>query len=232
MLATLLPPEYLTFNNNDQNALNEAAAPLPPRLRGVGARLRPRQEEGGYAEASPPDLRRGDQPVHGLAGRRPRVPLRRGRRRAQVVPDWRMMIRRPSRNQRRIRSNIPEIPLAGTVPRHSSRGHSTGTSTNKVRSDTRVLKYMYSAKCDRAEATGNVDAKLNNAMDWEIRFLNSPPSIEQNGKPKVDYTRLDKKQAALTAIWALGITPLGINVILSTVDQFVNNPGPSVIKGL
>ncbi|EJK49886.1 hypothetical protein THAOC_31190, partial [Thalassiosira oceanica] len=25
---------------------------------------------------------------------------------------------------------------------------------------------MYSAKCDRAEATGNVDAKLNNAMDW------------------------------------------------------------------
>ena len=25
---------------------------------------------------------------------------------------------------------------------------------------------MYSAKCDRAEATGNVDAKLNNAIDW------------------------------------------------------------------
>mmetsp|Transcript_20051 Transcript_20051/g.47150 ORF Transcript_20051/g.47150 Transcript_20051/m.47150 type:complete len:87 (-) Transcript_20051:6-266(-) len=86
---------------------------------------------------------------------------------------------------------------------------------------------MYSAKCDRAEATGNVDAKLNNAMDWAYQKME-----EKNGKPKVDYTRLDKKQAALTAIWALGITPLGINVILSTVDQFVNNPGPSVIKGL
>ncbi|EJK58514.1 hypothetical protein THAOC_21352, partial [Thalassiosira oceanica] len=162
MLATLLPPEYLTFNNNDQNALNEAAPPPPPppRLRGVGARLRPRQEEGGDAEASPPDLRRGDQPVHGLAGRRPRVPLRRGRRRAQVVPDGRMMLRRPSRNHYvngAFGLTFPRSPLAGTVPRHSSRGHSTGT---------RVLKYMYSAKCDRAEATGNVDAKLNNAMDW------------------------------------------------------------------
>ena len=49
----------------------------------------------------------------------------------------------------------------------------------------------------------------------EERF-SLPPSIEQNGKPKVDYTKLDKKQAVLTTVWALGITPLAINVIAST----------------
>ncbi|KAL3810336.1 hypothetical protein ACHAXA_002530 [Cyclostephanos tholiformis] len=51
------------------------------------------------------------------------------------------------------------------------------------------------------------------------------------GKPKVDYTKLDKKQAILTGVWALGITPLVVNVVYSTLDQFVNSPGPSVIKG-
>jgi hypothetical protein len=90
-----------------------------------------------------------------------------------------------------------------------------------------ILKYMYTAKVDRAEATGNIDAKLNNAIDWAYQKME-----EKNGKPKVDYTRLDKKQAALTAVWALGITPLAINVILNTADQFMNAPGPSVIKGL
>merc|ERR1712087_1096521 len=87
-----------------------------------------------------------------------------------------------------------------------------------------VMKYMLSAKCDRAEATGNIDAKLNNAMDWAYQ-----KQAEKNGKPKVDYTRLDKKQAALTAVWALGITPLAINVALDTVNQFINSPGPSSI---
>lgn len=90
-----------------------------------------------------------------------------------------------------------------------------------------ILKYMATANVDRAEATGNIDAKLNNAIDWAYQKME-----EKNGKPKVDYTRLDKKQAALTIVWALGITPLAVNVILNTADQFVNSPGPSVIKGL
>lgn len=55
---------------------------------------------------------------------------------------------------------------------------------------------------------------------------------EKNGKPKVDYTRLDKKQAVLTVVWALGITPLAVNVVANTASQFMNSPGPSVIKGL
>ena len=123
-----------------------------------------------------------------------------------------------------------------------------------------ILKYMATAKVDRAEATGNIDAKLNNAIDWayqkmEVRrksmdlfahamitafylysrivcYRHNNDVQEKNGKPKVDYTRLDKKQAALTIVWALGITPLAVNVILNTADQFVNSPGPSVIKGL
>lgn len=86
-----------------------------------------------------------------------------------------------------------------------------------------VLKYMYSAKCDRAEATGNTDAKLNNAADWAYQKME-----EKRGKPKIDYTRLDKKQAALTGVWALAITPLAINVVLSTVSQFLYTPGPCV----
>lgn len=53
---------------------------------------------------------------------------------------------------------------------------------------------------------------------------------EKNGKPKIDYTRLDPKQAALTSVWALAITPLVINVITSTVSQFNNEPGPCISK--
>ena len=90
-----------------------------------------------------------------------------------------------------------------------------------------VLKYMLTAQVDRAEATGNIDAKLNNAIDWAYQKME-----EKKGKPKVDYTRLDKKQAALTVIWALGITPLAISVVVDTANQFMSHPGPSVIKGL
>ena len=90
-----------------------------------------------------------------------------------------------------------------------------------------VLKYMLSANCDRSEATGNVDAKLNNAADWAYQKMEE----KKKGKPKVDYTKLDKKQAILTGVWALGITPLVVNVVYSTLDQFINSPGPSVIKG-
>ncbi len=53
---------------------------------------------------------------------------------------------------------------------------------------------------------------------------------EKRGKPKVDYTALDPKQAALTSVWAFAITPLVINVISSTVGQFNNEPGPCVSK--
>mmetsp|Transcript_380 Transcript_380/g.587 ORF Transcript_380/g.587 Transcript_380/m.587 type:complete len:178 (-) Transcript_380:124-657(-) len=88
-----------------------------------------------------------------------------------------------------------------------------------------ILKYMLSANVDRSEATGNIDAKLNNAMDWSYQKM-----AEKNGKPKVDYTRLDRKQAVLTVVWALGITPLALNVVFNTADQFINSPGPSVIK--
>ena len=57
-------------------------------------------------------------------------------------------------------------------------------------------------------------------------------AMRKKGKPKVDYTRLDPKQAALTAVWALGITPLAINAIYSTVDQFIHAPGPTAVKYL
>ena len=66
-----------------------------------------------------------------------------------------------------------------------------------------VLSYMANTGCTRAEATGNMDAKLNNAADWAFQKLEE----KKTGK-KVDYTVLDPKQAALTIVWALGITPL------------------------
>ena len=88
-----------------------------------------------------------------------------------------------------------------------------------------ILKYMGTAKVTRAEATGNVDAKLNNVLDWQYQKME-----EKKGKPKVDYTKLDPKQAALTVVWALGITPLTLYVISSTVSQFNNEPGPCVSK--
>jgi len=47
---------------------------------------------------------------------------------------------------------------------------------------------------------------------------------KNKGKRKIDYTQLDKKQAALTAVWALGITPLAINVVWTTADQFIHSP--------
>ena len=85
-----------------------------------------------------------------------------------------------------------------------------------------VLKYMYNQKVDRAEATGNIDAKLNNAVDWAYRKME-----ERNGAPKVDYTKLDKKRAGLAIVWALGITPLALSIVVDTANQFINNPGPT-----
>ena len=51
-----------------------------------------------------------------------------------------------------------------------------------------------------------------------------------NGKPKVDYAQLDKKQAVLTVDWAFRIRPLVISVMLDTAGQLMNSPGPGVIK--
>ena len=90
-----------------------------------------------------------------------------------------------------------------------------------------VLKYMLSARCSRYEATGNVDAKLNNAADWVYQKMEE----KNKGKPKVDYCKLDKKKAILTSVWALGITPLAVYVVWDTLDQFINSPGPSVTGG-
>lgn len=88
-----------------------------------------------------------------------------------------------------------------------------------------VLKYMLTQKVSRAEATGNVDAKLNNAMDWAYQKME-----EEKGAPKVDYTALDPKRAALTTVWALAITPLVVNVVASTFGQLAGEPGPCVSK--
>lgn len=87
--------------------------------------------------------------------------------------------------------------------------------TNADEYEQAVLKYMATAGVDRAEATGNMDAKLNNAMDWTYQKM-----AEKKGAAKVDYTRLKKKDAILVAVWAFGITPLAISVIQQTVSQF------------
>mmetsp|Transcript_11971 Transcript_11971/g.23002 ORF Transcript_11971/g.23002 Transcript_11971/m.23002 type:complete len:167 (-) Transcript_11971:42-542(-) len=86
---------------------------------------------------------------------------------------------------------------------------------NKDEYEQGVLKYMAVARVSRAEATGNMDAKLNNAADWAYQKL-----AEKNGAPKVDYTVLDQKQAILTTMWAAFITPLTIKVVYETFSQF------------
>jgi hypothetical protein len=87
--------------------------------------------------------------------------------------------------------------------------------TNADEYEQLILKYMANAGVSRAEATGNHDAKLNNAMDWVYQ-----KNEEKNGAPKVDYTELSTKDAALAVIWATVITPLSISVIQQTVSQF------------
>lgn len=87
-----------------------------------------------------------------------------------------------------------------------------------------VLAYMASENCNRSEATGNVDAKTNNAADWAYQRMEA----KKDPSKKVDYTVLKAKDAALTAVWALGITPLVLSSIAQTVSQF--GTGPSTIK--
>jgi hypothetical protein len=102
----------------------------------------------------------------------------------------------------------------GSLLRHGPSPFITRT-TNPSEYEQAVLKYMATQGVTRAEATGNVDAKLNNAMDWAYQ-----KSAEKNGSPKVDYTKLSKKNAALVLVWAFGITPLTVSVIKQTIDQF------------
>jgi len=68
--------------------------------------------------------------------------------------------------------------------------------------DQAVFKYMAQTSCSRAEAQGNMDAYFNNAADWAFQ-----KKEEANGRPKVDYTLLKPKQAALVVGWALFVTP-------------------------
>ena len=75
--------------------------------------------------------------------------------------------------------------------------------SNPAEYEQMVLQYMAEAGVSRAEATGNMDAKLNNVLDWSYQ-----KKEERNGAPKVDYTLLKTKDAILTTVWGLGITAL------------------------
>lgn len=86
--------------------------------------------------------------------------------------------------------------------------------TNAEEYEQYVLNYMAEIGVDRREATGNIDAKINNAADWAYQKME-----ENKGKPKVDYTVLNAKDAALAAIWAVFIIPLTVSVITQTFSQ-------------
>lgn len=87
--------------------------------------------------------------------------------------------------------------------------------TNAAEYEQGILKYMANSKVSRAEATGNMDAMINNGPDWMMQKM-----AEKKGAAVVDYTELKKKDAILVVVWAFGITPLGISVIMKTVSQF------------
>jgi hypothetical protein len=81
-----------------------------------------------------------------------------------------------------------------------------------------VLKYMASDSVGRAEATGNMDAFFNSAQDWAFQKM-----AERKGAKKVDYTALSKKQAILTVVWAVFVTPVAGYVVVDTVQQFMSH---------
>ena len=107
----------------------------------------------------------------------------------------------------------PYDPI-GSLLRHGPSPFFTRIS-NPDEYEQAVLKYMATANVSRAEATGNMDAYLNNANDWSYQKME-----EKKGAPKVDYTVLKTKQAILSSAWALLITPLVIRVIYKTIFQF------------
>lgn len=86
--------------------------------------------------------------------------------------------------------------------------------TNPKNYEQGVLKYMAVAKVSRSEAVGNMDAKLNNAADWQYQKME-----ESKGRPKVDYTYLDPKQATLVIIWSAIVIPTGTYVVLKTLSE-------------
>ena len=53
-----------------------------------------------------------------------------------------------------------------------------------------VLKYMAVANVERSEAVGNMDAKLNNAMDWAFQ-----KQEEKKGKAESNFTREGREGA-------------------------------------
>mmetsp|Transcript_66646 Transcript_66646/g.74664 ORF Transcript_66646/g.74664 Transcript_66646/m.74664 type:complete len:213 (+) Transcript_66646:159-797(+) len=83
--------------------------------------------------------------------------------------------------------------------------------TNADEYEQGILKYMYNAKVNRNEATGNIDAKINNVLDWQYQKRE-----EMKGAPKVDYTELSEKDAILVPVWAFCITPLVISILQKT----------------
>ena len=87
--------------------------------------------------------------------------------------------------------------------------------TNPDEYEQKVLQYMATMGVSRAEATGNMDAQLNNAMDWAYQ-----KNAEKNGAPKVDYTALKLKDAILVVVWAFCVTPLAFSVVLQTIRSF------------
>jgi hypothetical protein len=101
----------------------------------------------------------------------------------------------------------------GALLRHGPSAFLTRV-TNAEEYEQYVLNYMAEIGVDRGEATGNIDAKLNNAADWAYQKME-----ENKGKPKVDYTALKAKDAALALIWAFFITPLTVSVIQQTLSQ-------------
>ena len=78
-----------------------------------------------------------------------------------------------------------------------------------------VLEYMAGMGVSRAEATGNMDAKLFNPADWAYQKME-----EKKGKPKVDYTKLNVKQATLTVIWGGFFTPLVIKYLIDLFSKY------------
>ena len=90
--------------------------------------------------------------------------------------------------------------------------------TNPDEFEQGVLKYMAVAKVSRAEATGNMDAKINNAVDWAFYKMEE----KRTGK-KIDFTYLDKTQAIKTGVWAVFIIPTVAYVVEKTISEVMNH---------
>ena len=81
-----------------------------------------------------------------------------------------------------------------------------------------ILSYMAEFRASRAEATGNLDFKLNNAADWGYYKME-----EQRTGRVADLTALNKKRAILAIIWAVGVMPTAVYVVAKTVEQITSH---------